>query len=228
MAELSQAALEELVEGIPQKPRATFYEKAALQIAESRIAGKRVYKTRTYVKMIQSGVTDNISYIAKQKDMDEFPEEYSYFLRNKQGTSQAVLIDIIPNLSIAHKQELVDMGLSTIDRLADAEAVPPHLEHIRQSAKVFQQVLQEQSNVESEDNSEESIGTIESQSTVQTEDVPAVHGSGNGSDVGQSPIPSSGRREQIGPAKGLYQARQVNSDKSLIPYLPDVNWSISL
>jgi hypothetical protein len=229
MAELSQAALEELVEGKPQKPRAVFYEKAALDVTESKAAGKRIYKTRTYVKMIQSGVTDNISYVAKQADFEGFPEEYAYFMQNRQGVTQAVLIDIIPNLNISNKQELIDMGLSTIDRLADAVSVPPHLEHIRQSAIVFQSVLQEQAN----DHKEESVKEITEEDTIQThvnsiegEVMPASHRQGNESTVGRSAVPSGGSGRTRDSADRVRENRPINSGKNVTGLL-DVNWTIS-
>jgi hypothetical protein len=241
MAELSQAALEELVEGKPQTPRAVFYEKAALQVAESKLAGHRCYRTMVYVKLMQSGVTDNISYPARKKDIDDFPEEYQYFLGNRQGSTRAVLIDIIPNLNIANKQELVDLGLSTIDRLADSVSVPPHLEHIRQSAKVFQSVLQEQLNVSIEEDSIEERSEASSfegerkaisrnpttfRETEEAGNVSASHRQGNDHDVRRSSVQEGGQRGKDSHPRGLYQARQVNSGKS-VDYLLDVNWSIS-
>jgi hypothetical protein len=217
MAELSQSQLEELVEGKPQKPRAVFYEKAALQVEESKQSGKRVYRTRVYVKMIQSGVTDNISYVARQSEIDEFPEEYAYFMQNRQGSSNAVLIDIIPNLNISNKQELIDMGLSTIDRLAGAVSVPPHLEHIRQSAIILQKVLQEQSHGHEEESipetTQENVPTPHRQSDeriVERSDLQTSYKSGDGSVTGE-----------------LLPSRQVHSRKKLSPLL-DVNWSLDI
>lgn len=237
MAELSQAQLEELVEGKPQKPRAVFYEKAALQVDESKLAGKRIYKTRVYIKLIQSGVTDNISFTAKPKDIEEFQEEYQYFLNNRQGSTKAVLIDIIPNLNIANKQELIDMGLSTIERLAAATVVPPHLEHIRQSAITFQKVLQEQSNgrqeesIEKESDSEE--GRQESgivnrinKSINLNPNVSASHRQDDTSDVGRSSVPDSGRGGEGSDSERVRTNRPIDNSQTVRPLLP-VNWKMS-
>jgi hypothetical protein len=223
MAELSQAALEELVEGKPQKPRAVFYEKAALDVTASKAAQKRIYKTLVYVRLVQSGITDNISYVAKQGDINEFPEEYAYFMQNRQGVSQAVSINIIPNLNISNKQELVDMGLPTIEKLAGAVSVPPHLEHIRQSAIVFQSVFEEQANGHKEESvEEESI----SQEGIEGEIMPQAHRRHDAPDVRQSHVPSGGSGRTRDSADRVRENRPINSGKNVTGLL-DVNWTIS-
>jgi hypothetical protein len=144
MAELSQKELEELVVGKPQKPRVLFFEKAALNVAKSKEAGKRIYETKVYVQPMQTGVRDSIAYLAQKSDVREYRAEYEEFLKTRQGSKQSASISIIPNLELAHMQELVDMGLGTIDALAESQVVPAHLEYARQSAKALSAVLKEQ------------------------------------------------------------------------------------
>jgi hypothetical protein len=214
---LSQKELEVLVEGKSEIARATFYEKAKLDVGQSKLEGKRVYHTATYIKLHQPGITDNISYVAQPHDIAEYPEEYEYFLSHRQGTQTGVLIDIIPGLNITDRQELIDMGLSTIERLAEAETVPQHLQYAKVSAGAFNVVLKEQSNG---DNKEEDS---KEESTIETENVHEARRPGNDSDVGQPVIPSSveGRRDDS--PKRLQTDRQINSGSQVV--LPDSNWS---
>ncbi|GAJ15112.1 unnamed protein product, partial [marine sediment metagenome] len=152
-ADLSQRQLEEMVEGKPQNPNVMFYEQATLDHVASKEAGHRVYRKAVFIKVTQPGVTDWTAYKAQPQDLRSYPEEYEFFLNNKQG-DQVPGVEIIPNLDIAHLQELRDMGLTTIPRLADSKIVPPHLEYARHSAIAINAVLQEQSNGEEESNQE--------------------------------------------------------------------------
>jgi hypothetical protein len=153
MADLSQRQLEEMVEGRPQNPNVMFYEQATLDHVASTKAGHRIYRKAVFIKVTQPGVTDWTAYKAQPEDIRNYPEEYEYFLNNKQG-DQVPGVEIIPNLDIAHLQELRDMGLTTIPRLADSQIVPPHLEYARHSAIAINTVLQEQSNGEEESKQE--------------------------------------------------------------------------
>ena len=182
--EYTQKQLEEMVVGKSAKPRAYFFEKAALNVAKSNEAGRRIYDKKLYVRPIQTGVTDSISYLAQKSDIVEFRDEYEEFLRTRQGSQTSVSVSVIPNLDLAHMQELIDMKLTTIAALAQAEAVPPHLEYARQSAIALDAVLKEQANDQQKDHQEEEIlkhGTgaarIEAAEVGSHSDVPPVGGS---------------------------------------------------
>lgn len=155
MPELSNAQLEEMVVGKPQRGTAEFFEKAALDVAESNKQGRRVYSTEVYVMVRQSGVRDAISYKATPEDFREYPAEWERFQNNRQGTKQSPKIDIIPGLQLVHMQELIDMGMSTIESLANTVKVPDHLEYARQSAIMLNHVLEEQYASQEKDQREE-------------------------------------------------------------------------
>ncbi len=152
--EYTQKQLEEMVVGKPSRPRALFFEKAALNVAESKAQGRRVYDRKVYVRKMQPGVRDSISYLAQKADIVEFRAEYEEFLRNRQGAQTTVSISVIPNLDLSHMQELVDMGLGTVQALAESEVVPKHLEYARQSAIALDAVLKEQRHGKEESNQE--------------------------------------------------------------------------
>jgi len=149
--------LEEMVVGKQHKANAVFYEKARLMIDKSKEAGRRIYEPQTYIMLTQPGVTDKISYAATKKDIEAYPEEYAYYMQNRQGVRETVPISIIPNLNLAHYQELIDLGLSDVRILAETASVPPHLEPARQSAITLHRVLQEQRHASKKENIEEEV-----------------------------------------------------------------------
>jgi len=134
MAELTQEQLEVMVEGRSPNPNVVFYESARLDQAASRESGRRMYKTQVFVKKTQPGVTDWASHVAQPKDLNDFPDEYAYFMGNKQG-DRLPGIEIIPGLGIIHMQELIDLGLLNIKALAEAIVVPPNLQYAQDKAK---------------------------------------------------------------------------------------------
>jgi hypothetical protein len=227
MAELSQKQLEEIVEGKPEKARATFYEKAALDVGESKKHGYRVYRPTVYVKLIQAGITDNISYTAKAEDLELYAEEYAYFLSNRQGVKRSVMIDIIPKLDIIHMQELIDMGLSTIERLAGAEAVPPHLEYARQSAITLNGVLKEQANVQQENVQQEKHieEAVFEEIPVPAKNVHEAHRQDHQNDVRQPSIQKGDGRGRDSDSQRVRPGRQEHNRQGVT--LPSNNWNVS-
>lgn len=187
---LTQEKLEEMVVGKSANPRAIFFEHAKLNVPKSKAANHRVYDKLIYIKLTQPGVADSVSYEATKVDFKAYPEEYEYFLQNKQG-ERAPGVDIIPNLDIAHLQELRDMGLLTIPKLAEMEDVPPHLAYAHRAAKVFNQALQETSNGYKE-NEQKEVRQI--QNTGGSEEVlfvPAADRREHRDDVGRREVPES-------------------------------------
>lgn len=188
--EYSQEQLEEMVDGKKHDPRAVFFDKATIDVSASKEAGKRVYKTLTYIKETQPGVTDWVAISARPEHKLKYTEEYEYYLHNRQGV-RSPSITIIPNISPAESQELIDYGLSTIKTLAKSDVVPKHLEHIRKAAIIIQATL-EQSNVtqESKEESIEEEGSITNRSRGAGEVGNLEHGQLRG----RGDAPSASRR----------------------------------
>jgi len=221
MADHTQAQLEEMIEGKSPNPRAIFFEHAALNVPKSKEAGRRIYDKQIFIKLTQVGVTDSVSYMAQKEDIANYTDEYAYFLKNRQGVRQPA-IEIIPNLDIAHLQELRDMGLLTIPKLAEAEIVPPHLEYAHNAAKVFNKALEDTSHVE-----EKSIEEVTEDRT-ETKTLPQADRQQHGHDDGRSEVPRSVRPEQVtGTPKGDETGRRTQRHNGVAPLL-DPNWSISI
>jgi hypothetical protein len=140
--QLTQQQLEEMVEGKHPDPNAVFFEQAVLNVPESHRQARRVYEKKLFVKLSQPGVIDTISYAAQPDDLKKYSNAYQYYLRNKQGKNEPG-VEIIPNLDIAHLQELRDCGILTIRKLAEMQIVPPHLEYAHRSAQMLNLALTE-------------------------------------------------------------------------------------
>ena len=218
MTELSQAVLEEMVEGKKPNPRAIFYEQAVLNIPESKAQKRRVYEKKVYIKLSQVGVQDSISYEAQQGDIRNYPEEYEYFLENKQGV-RAPSIDIIPNLDIVHLQEMRDYGILTIPQLAGLEHVPEHLEYAHRAAKVLNQALQETDHVEEKPVEENPVEEAQ-----QASSLPAPDRREHRPDVGRRVLPESHEdRSEGGSSERNGTGGRPQRNISLTP-----NWEIQV
>lgn len=203
--ELSQNQLERLVVGEQPDPNATFYEKAVMDAPASREAKRRIYVKELYIKLTQPGVRDWVAYKATPADIKKYAEAYQYFLNNRQG-AKAPGVEIIPNLDMAHLQELIDYGLSTIPKLAEAEMVPPHLEYAREAAIKLNSVLQE-SNDGEEENREE---------IREAQDVSAPSRREHATDVGQPELlgsdgsPAGDVAQRIPPGRPEHGGQDLN------------------
>jgi len=190
--EYTQKELETMVVGESPNPRAIFFEQACLNVPKSHEAGHRIYDKKIYIKLSQIGLSDSVSYEATKEDIGGYPDEYAYFLKNRQGV-RSPTIDIIPNLDIAHFQELRDMGLLTIPQLAEVEIVPRHLEYAHRAAKVFNQALEDTRHDHQENSIEEGHieeGSLEEGSTSErARDVLTADRLNNSLDVGRPPLP---------------------------------------
>lgn len=196
MPEHTQKELEKMVVGETPNPRAIFFEQAVLNVPKSKKAGRRIYDKKVCIMLSQIGVTDSVSYEAQKADIEGYPDEYRYFLKNKQGVRKPA-IDIIPNLDIAHMQELRDMGLLTIPQLAAVEIVPPHLEYAHNAAKVFNQALEDISH-DKEEGYEEGYEEGSEARVEETRHVSATDRPDHSPDVGRSPLPESNRHRENG------------------------------
>mgnify|MGYP001820515247 FL=1 len=209
MAELSQKQLEEMVVGKPQQPRVFFYERAVLNARKSREQNRRVYDNAVYIAKRQPGVTDHMDYHARKKDIDEWPNEYQEFLDNKQGL-QKPGVEIIPNLSTIHLQELRDMGILNIEQLAELNVVPAHLDYARAAAVALYDVLKEQRDGPEEESIEEDI--------LQTHAVPPQAGRDEPHHVRQREAPGGGREHGREARQGHEAPRRIHRGQG-------VDWS---
>ena len=209
--ELSQTQLEQMVNGSPQLPNVIFYEQAILDHAASEEAGYRVYVKTVFIKITQPGVTDWVSYKAQKEDIAKYPEEYDYFMNHKQG-KRVPGVEIIPNLDIAHLQELIDMGLAKIPTLAETLTVPSHLEYARQAAVTINAVLQETEHAQEESNQE----------TIQAEVVPAPDRQDDTVDLRRPAVPSRPRVEESDPAERIQTSGRFNGGQSID------NWKVEI
>ena len=210
--ELSQQKLEQMVNGSPQLPNVIFYEQAILDHAASEEAKHRVYIKTVFVKITQPGVTDWVSYKAQPADIAKYPEEYDYFMNHKQG-KRVPGIEIIPNLDIAHLQELIDMGLAKIPKLAETLTVPSHLEYARQAAITINAVLQETNNASKEESVEESR---------EAEVVPAPSRQIDPVDLLGPAVPNRPRVEESQLTKGLQASGRFDGSQSID------NWKVEI
>lgn len=187
MADLTQEQLEEMVVGKNPNPRAIFFEQAVLDVAESHRLGHRHYETKVYIKLSHPGVTDSISYAATPDDIAQYRDEYAYYMQNRQG-QRAPGIEIIPNLDLAHLQELRDYGILTIPQLAEVSEIPQHLTYAKEAAKVFNMALQEISHAEEKGSNTQS----------ETENVSASDRQQHSHDIGRPSIPASDSSDRGG------------------------------
>lgn len=216
MSDLTQQQLEEIVEGKPQQPRIVFYDKARMNVEKSKIAGHRVYDTITYLKETQAGVTDWTPQKARADHIKKYPEEYQNYLNARQG-EKSLSIEIIPNITPAETQELIDYGLGTIRNLAEAKQVPPHLSLIHQNAKVLHAVFMEQHHGEEES----SIPQVEE--VTEAGLLSEANRQHNTPDVGRPPVPEGTRLPEREVTEGI-QAGGRNEHRQTL----SSDWSISL
>lgn len=209
-----------MVQGEFDDPRCVFFDKATLDVEASKEAGKRVYISTVMIKLTQAGVTDWVAYRAQAEDFLKYPEEYQYFLNNRQG-ERSPRIDIIPGMEMAHQQELIDYGLGTIDKLCAAELVPPHLEYAQASARRLQIALRQEIDHGHEKGQTESGQKAREESIA--EDGPAPDRRDHPDRVQGRAVPDRAGREKGHPAKGSPPGGRLNGGGGL-----DANWDIQL
>jgi len=205
---LSQKQLEEMYNGKPAEPYVSFFRKAILDAAASEQEGHRVYRTVLYVKVRAPSTVDWTAYRAQKSDIEQYAQEYQAFLESEEKkTETAPGIEIIPNLDLAARQELIDMGYSNITQLAAATNIPYHLDFARQSAVAINQVLQEQDNGEEE--------SVQETSSEETRDVFEEDRRINAHDVGQRELPTrdEGRREND--SERVHESRPADGGQGL-------------
>lgn len=225
--ELSQRELEELVVGKPQKPTVLFYDRALLDVTASKEANRRIYRTLTFINEKQAGVTDWVAESAKPHHIKNYPVEYALYKAGQKDNSPS--IDIIPNISPSELQELLDFRLGTIERLAEAETVPPHLLHVQISAKVLQSVLTEQKNGKEETHNEETRPVIEggnptSEAVDSARAVSPINRLNDSNDVERCLVPKGITSIEGSVAEEPQASRRIDSNSGKL----SSNWSIAL
>lgn len=223
--ELTQKQLEEMVNGKPTDPQATFFEKAALDHKASQLANCRKYRKAIYITKFQAGVTDRVSELATQADMKNYPEEYAYFQRTKQGQQKAT-INIIPGLDIIHMAELTDAGLATIEALAKTphSSIPAHLWYAQEAAARIHKALNHQEASHGKEENRKQETQSQDHQGQPVERLPRGRDdnrSGEGRQIESRPEIPSGD-----PTEGVRPARRVDSGQGVD--WGDSNWSISL
>jgi hypothetical protein len=201
--ELSERELEKLVIGEQPKPRAVFFDQAVLNVEESNKAGRRVYDKKVYILLKAPGVRDSVSYEAQKADVIEYADEYRAFLASREQSKKPG-IEIIPNLDLAHLQELRDYGILTLDQLAGSQ-VPEHLEYAKRSAAALNKAIEEQNHASEETHRQESRDEV----FPEASHVHEVRGQQHADHVGRREPEASGRSEaESGTPQGDAPARR--------------------
>lgn len=200
--EYTQKQLEEMVNGKEIDPTIEFFEQAIMDPVQSKAAGKRVYNDTIMIKRIVPGVTDYVAQRATAQDIRRWPEEYAAFQRQVQSRKSPGL-EVLFGISNVEKQELIDRGFSTIERLALADNVPEHLVHLQAPAqRVHMALMAEEIHRDHEESIEEEIPQEEG---VYQEGRPERHDAieGRGDREGHSPdrggpVPPLHRQDERG------------------------------
>lgn len=249
---LSQAQLEEMVEGAVHDPNCLFYEESKMIPELSAEAGRRIYRTVLMVKYTQPGVTDWAPRRAQKEDIANNKEAYNYFMQTKADVGSPS-IDIIPGIEAQEKQELIDYGILTITQLVEAITVPVHLQHVQDSAKRINEVLQheqeenEQKGTAQEEGSipkpggKDSVGKGQGLGATVGQRDEAEHGARqvpetdrriDATDVGQHDVPAGRGQEGRGSRERVHQGGRLNGDQSTLPgpFVKGLtpNWTISI
>lgn len=237
MADFTQAQLEEMVVGKTQNPNVIFFEQAVLNVPNSKEAGRRVYDTLVYIKLSQPGVTDTISYQAQKGDIEKYPEEFAYFQQNRGGKTKPG-VEIIPNLDVAHLQELRDYGILTVAKLAEMEVVPPHLAYAHRAAQVLNHAFEDMENdnieedpIEEETDPRSAIEKAGFQARGETErrrNVPETGGQELIHDALRLPIPTRAEVEAGETTEGHEEGGQVQRSNPIDPLLGFDNWKLEI
>lgn len=97
-----------------------FYERAVYNEEKSKAENRPVYENKVYVKKHYDSLTcyDNR---AEQSDFDQFPRQYQRFVSNKKSREQGVPVGMLPTISPSDVKMCEDMGLYTVEKLAECE-----------------------------------------------------------------------------------------------------------
>jgi hypothetical protein len=206
--DLSQEKLEELVVGKPIDPTIEFYEQALLDVDASKAEKRRVYKTQLMVKRRVPGVTDYVAQRATAVDVRRWPAEYHLF-KTQVESKKSPGVEVIPGISSVEKQELIDRGYSTVERLATAPDLPEYLAHLQPPARRIHMAIKAE---ESHNGNEEENQQEDRREAQQAESVPAEHRQHHGPHVGQREVPRvpGDPREA---REGVHQGRRDDSGK---------------
>lgn len=178
----TQKQLEEMVVGKPIDPTIEFYEQALLDVDASKASGRRVYRNTLMIKRQVPGVTDYVAQRATSADVARWPGEYQAFKAGVQAKKSPGL-EVLYGISNVERQELIDRGYSTVERLASAIDVPEHLAHLQPPAQRIHAAIkaEEQNNAQQEEDQHEEAR--------RAEEVPAESRQHHRLDVEQREVP---------------------------------------
>ena len=216
--EYTQQQLEEMVVGKPIDPTIEFYEQALLDIEESKRLKRRVYQDVLMIKRRVPGVTDFVAQRAQPEDIARWPAEYQAYKTTVQ-TKKSPGLEVIYGISNVQRQELIDRGYSTVERLATATDVPEHLAHLQPSARRIHEAIQaeEQHNAQQEENNQ--------QEASEARELPAPRRRDDRPDVEQPRVPEVRPRGSERSAEGHEAGRRQHGGAEVNNI---DNWSIEL
>ena len=202
--------LEEMVVGKPIDPTIEFYEQALLDVEESKAQGRRIYSNVLMIKRQVPGVTDYVAQRATPEDVRRWPSEYQAFKMGVQARKSPGL-EVLHGISNVERQELIDRGYSTVERLAAATDVPGHLVHLQPPAQRIHAAImaEEQNNAQQEEDNQ--------QKARSPEEVLAEHRLDHGRDVGRPEVPrvqGQPREAREGPVTGGRKHRRQDWEVS--------------
>lgn len=98
-----------------------FYERAVYNEEESKKQGRPVYENRIYVRKHYDNLTcyDNR---AEQSDFQQYARQYQRFMDTKGAKESGIPVGMLPGIAPAQAKICEDIGLVTVERLADCEA----------------------------------------------------------------------------------------------------------
>lgn len=152
----TQKQLEEMVVGKPIDPTVQFFEQALMDPVQSKAAGHRVYNNTIMIKRQVPGVSDYVAQRATKEDIAKWPAEYMAFKHATEARKYPGL-EVLYGITNIEKQELIDRGYGTLERLAAATDLPPHLAHLKLPAiRIYEAITAEEvhHDVEEEDQQE--------------------------------------------------------------------------
>lgn len=97
-----------------------FFADAALDPQATQARGYPVYRLVPYIRTQIAGERDSACQVARQEDVDQFPQEWRAF---KSRPEPQTTIAHLPGMDNATRRTLTELGLGSVELLANAEVV---------------------------------------------------------------------------------------------------------
>lgn len=101
-----------------QNQTVEFYDHAALNLDKSIEAGKRVYETKAYIRIVTRGSRDSFSRLATGADQVAHPKEWAAY--SNESTSKHIPLNKLP-LAPSRVMELAAEGVDGVEHLAASD-----------------------------------------------------------------------------------------------------------